>query len=143
MPKKKASTRTSAKPAQTRPAARTTTGTPARSTRAVEPHPVPRRPLEWHDHLPHEIHWNAVETALRASVDAAKKSRSAQRLRADLEARLKRLQELRAWFHQVRVNALIGVDGPDRVALGRTSSAMHRARKPKGGAQRGLETLKS
>lgn len=116
--------------------------TPSKSARAVEPRPTPRRPLEWHDHLPHDMHWNAVETALRASVAAARKDRAAAKMRVDLEKRLKRLQELRAWFHRVRTSALTGIAGPDRAALGRTSTAMHRVRKPLGGANRGVEAIR-
>lgn len=116
--------------------------TSTRRARTVEPRPAPRRPLEWHDHLPLDTHWNAVEVALRASVAAARKDRSAARVRQDLEKRLKRLQELREWFHRVRTSALTGITGPDRAALGRSSSAMHRVRKPLGGANRGLEAIR-
>lgn len=116
--------------------------TASRVARAAEPRPTPRKPLEWHDHLPQDAHWNAVEAALRATVAAARKDRAAARVREDIEKRLKRLQELRAWFHRVRIGTMTGVEGPDRAALGRGGSTMHRTRKALGGVNKGVEAIR-
>lgn len=101
-----------------------------------------RRPL-WVESLPTHGHWEALEQAMRRSLDLAHAHDAPARTRTDLAARLKRLQELRAWCHQITVSEFEGITGPDRAATGRAAGGLaHRARQAKGGVNRGLESLK-